>query len=49
MYVERLLKDIGLLASPGEFYGPLGGGYVRIAAVQSDERIQLLEQRLGMS
>ncbi|MFL2986457.1 MAG: pyridoxal phosphate-dependent aminotransferase [Candidatus Poriferisodalaceae bacterium] len=48
-FVERLLEDIGLLASPGEFYGPLGDGYVRIAAVQSDERIQLLEQRLGMS
>ena len=47
--MEHLLKEVGLLASPGEFYGSLGIEYVRIAAVQTDERIELLEQRLGMS
>ena len=45
-FVEELLTNVGLLASPGEFYGPGGAGYVRIAAVQTDDRIQLLEQRL---
>lgn len=48
-FVEQLLTEIGLLASPGEFYGSRGAGYVRIAAVQTDDRIKLLEQRLGMS
>ena len=47
-FVEHLLVEVGLLASPGEFYGPSGAGYVRIAAVQTDDRIELLEQRLGM-
>ena len=45
-FVEQLLEEVGLLASPGEFYGPSGSGYVRIAAVQTDDRIALVEQRL---
>ena len=44
--MEELLTNVALLASPGEFYGPGGAGYVRIAAVQTDDRIQLLELRL---
>ena len=46
---QRLLEEVGLLASPGEFYGPSGAGYVRIAAVQTDDRIALVEQRLANS
>ncbi len=42
----RLAKEAGALVSPGEFYGSLGGDHVRIAAVQPDERIELLAQRL---
>ena len=45
LFVRRLIKDLGLLASPGEFYGKAGAEYVRIAAVQGDERIALLEER----
>ena len=45
LFVRRLIEDVGLLASPGEFYGKAGAEYVRIAAVQGDERIALLEER----
>ena len=45
LFVRRLIEDLGLLASPGEFYGQAGAEYVRIAAVQGDERIALLEER----
>jgi len=37
----------GALVSPGEFYGEAGAGHVRIAAVQPDDRIALLGERLG--
>lgn len=43
---ERLATSIGLLVSPGEFYGPAGVGHVRVAAVQPEERLELLERRL---
>jgi succinyldiaminopimelate transaminase len=36
----------GALTSPGEFYGPEGAGFVRIAVVQPDERIALVAERL---
>jgi succinyldiaminopimelate transaminase len=47
LFVRRLLSEVGLLGSPGEFYGPDGAGHVRIAAVQTDDRITLVEQRLA--
>jgi aspartate/methionine/tyrosine aminotransferase len=34
--------------SPGEFYGPDGAGYVRVAAVAPDERIELAARRVGL-
>jgi len=37
----------GALVSPGEFYGPDGAGHVRVAAVQPDDRIALVAERLG--
>lgn len=47
--VERLAADAGCLASPGEFYGPDATGYVRLAMVVPDERIELVARRLGVA
>ncbi|TFV55521.1 succinyldiaminopimelate transaminase [Mycobacterium sp. PS03-16] len=41
------LAERGILAAPGEFYGPQGGQYVRIALTASDERIAAAVQRLA--
>ncbi|MDP1819944.1 MAG: succinyldiaminopimelate transaminase [Acidimicrobiales bacterium] len=43
---RRLAEQGGALVSPGEFYGPAGAGYVRVAVVQPDDRIELVAQRL---
>ncbi len=43
---RRLATDGGILVSPGEFYGPDGAGFVRVAVVQPDERIELARERL---
>lgn len=43
---ERLALEGGAIVSPGEFYGPSGAGHVRVAAVQPDERIALVVERL---
>jgi aspartate/methionine/tyrosine aminotransferase len=48
-FAERLAAAGGALVSPGEFYGPLGTGAVRVAVVQPDERLQLVERRLAAS
>jgi succinyldiaminopimelate transaminase len=48
-YTERLARDGGALVSPGEFYGPDGAAFVRVAVVQPDERIQLVADRLAGS
>ncbi len=45
----RLASDLGLLVSPGEFYGEVAGKFVRVAAVQPDERLDLVERRLAAS
>jgi aspartate/methionine/tyrosine aminotransferase len=45
-YAERLAADGGALVSPGEFYGPGGAGFVRVAVVQPDERIRVVAERL---
>ncbi len=42
-----LAERLGVVGSPGEFYGTAAAGYVRLAAVQPDERIDLLIRRLG--
>ncbi|MFP5320560.1 MAG: succinyldiaminopimelate transaminase [Acidimicrobiia bacterium] len=44
---ERLAREGGAIVSPGEFYGAAGSGHVRIAAVQPDERIALVVERLA--
>jgi aspartate/methionine/tyrosine aminotransferase len=46
---RRLAEEAGVLASPGEFYGPAGAGFVRLAMVQPDERLDLVASRLGVA
>lgn len=43
---ETLAHTGGAIVSPGEFYGAAGRGHVRVAAVQPDERIALVVDRL---
>ncbi|MHB1139712.1 MAG: pyridoxal phosphate-dependent aminotransferase [Microthrixaceae bacterium] len=43
---ELLARRLGVIVSPGEFYGPSAPGYVRVAVVQPDDQIDLLERRL---
>jgi len=45
---ERLARDGGVLVSPGEFYGAAASGYVRVAMVAPDDRIELVARRLGL-
>ncbi len=37
----------GLLASPGDLYGPDGSGHVRVAVVQPMDRLEVVAKRLG--
>ncbi len=46
-FAERLAREGGALVSPGEFYGPAGRNFVRIAVVQTDDRLGLVAERLG--
>ncbi len=43
---NRLAEEVGLIVSPGEFYGEQGTGYVRVAVVQGDDAISELSRRL---
>ena len=45
--IHRLAGTLGIVVSPGEFYGPDGGGHVRIAAVATDDRLDLVAERAG--
>jgi len=42
----RVLSEIGILVSPGEFYGPAGSGHIRVALTATDERIASAAARL---
>ncbi len=44
---DRLADDAGLLVSPGELYGELGRGHVRVAVVQPMDRLGLVAERLA--
>lgn len=44
---ELLARKVGAIVSPGEFYGDSAPGYVRVAAVQPDERLELLAARIA--
>jgi succinyldiaminopimelate transaminase len=41
------LAEFGILAAPGEFYGPLGSHHVRVALTATDERIAAAVARLS--
>ncbi|HLK43208.1 MAG TPA: succinyldiaminopimelate transaminase [Thermoleophilia bacterium] len=41
------LADLGILAAPGEFYGPGGEHHVRVALTASDERVGAAAARLA--
>ncbi|MCO5312727.1 MAG: aminotransferase class I/II-fold pyridoxal phosphate-dependent enzyme [Microthrixaceae bacterium] len=43
---QRLAVEVGIVSSPGEFYGEQAAGFVRIAAVQPDARLDLVDARL---
>ena len=47
--VERLAREGGAIVSPGEFYGPDGASFVRVALVQPDDRLELVARRLGVA
>jgi succinyldiaminopimelate transaminase len=40
------LAERGILAAPGEFYGPAGGKHVRLALTATDERVTAAVKRL---
>ncbi|MFF9684885.1 succinyldiaminopimelate transaminase [Streptomyces sp. NPDC014623] len=41
------LADLGILVAPGDFYGPAGDRFVRVALTASDERVDAAVQRLS--
>jgi len=43
-----LAERVGIVVSPGEFYGPAGAGHFRVAAVRPEEMIDLVARRAGM-
>ena len=45
-FTERFAAEAGALVSPGEFYGPAGADFVRLAVVQPDARVELVIDRL---
>jgi succinyldiaminopimelate transaminase len=42
-----LARRAGIVVSPGEFYGPQARRHFRVAAVQPDDRIELVAARVG--
>jgi succinyldiaminopimelate transaminase len=46
---RMLAERAGIVASPGEFYGPASTGYFRLAAVAPDDRIELAARRVGLA
>lgn len=45
-FARRLAEQVGMLVSPGEFYGLTSHDHVRVAAVRGDDEIDLIERRL---
>lgn len=43
---DRLADTVGLIVSPGEFYGPAGAAHVRVAVVRPDSDIEEIRNRL---
>lgn len=46
---RMLAERAGIVGSPGEFYGTVSAGNLRLAAVAPDERIELAARRVGLS
>ena len=46
-FTRTLLSEVGILVSPGEFYGPSASRHVRVAAVLTDDVLDLVESRLA--
>lgn len=44
---RRLASELGVIGSPGEFYGNAAPGHVRLAVVQPDRAFDLVERRAG--
>jgi succinyldiaminopimelate transaminase len=42
-----LAQRLGIVVSPGEFYGPAATGWFRVAAVAPDDRLDVVEARIG--
>jgi succinyldiaminopimelate transaminase len=42
---QRLADQLGIVTSPGEFYGPAASDHVRIAVVQPDQAFDLVAER----
>lgn len=45
---RALAVRAGALVTPGDFYAPGAGGFVRVAAAQPDERLELVAERLSL-
>lgn len=41
------LAELGVLVAPGDFYGPAGDRFVRVALTATDERVEAAVKRLG--
>jgi aspartate/methionine/tyrosine aminotransferase len=46
---RMLAERTGIVASLGEFYGSASTGYLRVAAVAPDDRIELAARRVGLA
>jgi succinyldiaminopimelate transaminase len=44
-FAETLARDLGVLGSPGDFYGDASSEFVRLAVVQSDASLELVRER----
>ncbi|WP_419946549.1 aminotransferase class I/II-fold pyridoxal phosphate-dependent enzyme [Candidatus Poriferisodalis sp.] len=46
-FTRTLLSEAGILVSPGEFYGPSAASHVRVAAVLTNDVLDMVESRLA--
>jgi succinyldiaminopimelate transaminase len=45
---RMLAERLGIVVSPGEFYGPASLGWLRVAAVATDDALDLVASRAGL-
>jgi aspartate/methionine/tyrosine aminotransferase len=45
---RMLAEKAGIVVSPGEFYGDQSAGFIRVAAVATDDRVELAASRVGL-